>query len=99
MSSPTDTIRVLDPTGGPAIAAHPLTPRGTSLDGKVVGFLDNTKHNFDRLCDEVAGLLTDQCAGVEFRRVRKANPAIPVPPELLTTLLTQCDVVVTGSGD
>jgi len=45
----------------------------TSLAGRTVGFIDNTKHNFDRLADEIGAILRDRHGVKEVVRRRKAN--------------------------
>ena len=45
----------------------------TSLAGLTVGFIDNTKHNFDRLADEIGGILRKRHGVKDVVRRRKAN--------------------------
>ncbi len=94
---------ILDPTGGTAAAgtgpAPGLSPRRADLRGATVGLLENTKHHADLLLDELAALLAERhgIAGV-LRRTKTAF-ALPVPDDLRTELVEQCDVVITGVGD
>ena len=48
-------IRVLNPQGELRAATHALPALPSSLRGLTVGFLDNKKHNFDRLVLEADG--------------------------------------------
>jgi len=92
-------IRVLSPIGvetGESIVV-PGLPR--ALAGKTVGFLDNTKHNFDRLVTAVGALLRDQHGVTTVVHRRKANASTPAAPELIAELAKTCDVVFAGSAD
>jgi hypothetical protein len=70
-----------------------------SLRGRTVGFLDNTKANFDRLVMDMGALLRERFGvnGVVHRK--KANAASPAPREILEELAKHCDVVFAGSAD
>jgi hypothetical protein len=70
-----------------------------ALAGRTVGFIDNTKHNFDRLADEIGAILRDRHGIKAVMRRRKANAATPAAPEILVELAKTCDVVFAGSGD
>jgi hypothetical protein len=70
-----------------------------SLAGRTVGFIDNTKHNFDRLADEIGAVLRERHGVKAVVRRRKANASTPAAPEILVELAKTCDVVFAGSGD
>ena len=70
-----------------------------SLAGKVVGFIDNAKPNFDRLVDELAELLVSKYGVARVVKHRKRSAAIPAPEEIMQDIVAQCDAVITGSGD
>ena len=92
-------IRVLSPVGeviGEAISVPPL-PRAWA--GRTVGFLDNTKSNFDRLVTEIGALMRDEHGVARVIHKKKANASTPAPPELLAELAKECDVVFAGSAD
>jgi hypothetical protein len=92
-------IRVLSPIGVVPVSsvAVPALPRDWS--GKTVGFLDNTKSNFDHLTDGIGALLRERYGVKRVVRLRKANASTPAPPEILAELAKQCDVVFSGSAD
>lgn len=92
-------VRVLSPVGETLRedVALPVFPE--SLAGRTVGFIDNTKHNFDRLADEIGTLLRERHGVRTIVRRRKANAATPAAPEILVELAKTCDVVFSGSGD
>jgi hypothetical protein len=92
-------IRVLSPVGvvvreevvAPALPAE--------WRGRTVGFLDNTKPNFDRLVAAIGDLLREQHGVKEVVHLRKANASTPAAPEIVAALVKKCDVVFAGSGD
>jgi hypothetical protein len=69
------------------------------LQGKVVGFIDNAKPNFNHLVDDMAALLTTRCGVARVVRQRKRSASIPVETGVLEALARECDLVITGSGD
>jgi hypothetical protein len=92
-------IRVLSPVGEVRRDAFAAPPLPADLAGLTVGFIDNTKHNFDRLADAIGVLLRERHGVKAVVRRRKANASVPAPPETLAELAKQCDVVFAGSGD
>jgi hypothetical protein len=92
-------IRVLSPIGVAAHETATVPPLPAELAGRRVGFLDNTKHNFDRLADEIGAILRERHGVATVVRRRKANASTPAPPALLVELAKECDLVFAGSGD
>lgn len=92
-------IRVLSPIGvvrSDTLAAPPL-PR--QWVGRTVGFLDNTKANFDRLAAAIGDLLRARYGVATVVHRRKANASSPAPAEVIAQLAKECDVVFAGSAD
>ena len=73
--------------------------RVDTLKGKVVGFIDNAKPNFNYLVEDLAELLKTEhgVKNVIIRRKRAAS--IPAPVSYIDELAGSCDIVITGSGD
>jgi hypothetical protein len=92
-------ITVLSPVGElrAAAAAIPAPPIG--LRGATVGFLDNTKHNFDRLVDGIGLALKERFGAARIVHVKKANAASPASPDIIAALGKECDLVFAGSAD
>ncbi|MBI2909573.1 MAG: hypothetical protein HYX92_18175 [Chloroflexi bacterium] len=89
----------LDPRGVPAgVARKAVAPAPSTLDGKVIGLLDNTKANARFLLSCIGGELAGGFRIKGSRAMRKPEVAKVVPREQ-TDILRQCDVVITGSGD
>lgn len=88
---------------------EPIAPRradpggkGAKLDslaGKVVGFIDNAKPNFNHLVDDLAELLVERYGVKSVVKRRKRSASVPAPEEIVRELADQCDVVIAGSGD
>ncbi|MDA8218055.1 MAG: hypothetical protein M0Z94_10620 [Dehalococcoidales bacterium] len=96
MSEP---LVILDPTAGPAASVAKRAPRLDTLDGKVIGLLDNTKLNADRFIAHLAAALRREHPTAEFVVRRKAGASRPAAPELLDELAARCDAVVAAVGD
>jgi len=92
-------IRVLSPVGEVRKAGFTVPGLPRSLEGRTVGFLDNSKANFDRLVGDLGGLLRERFGVKEVLYRRKANASFPAPREILEELAKQCDVVFAGSAD
>jgi hypothetical protein len=92
-------IRLLSPVGPVAAAqvAAPALPRDWA--GRTVGFLDNTKSNFDRLTRHMGELLRDRLGVAQVVHRRKANASTPAAADLVAELIKTCDVVFAGSAD
>ena len=92
------TIKVLDPRlsaeGEAARLAAPLA----SLDGALVGLLDNAKIGTARFYDYLEELLRTRYGVREVMRRRKPDASRPAPAELLGEL-SAADAIVSGIGD
>lgn len=94
-----DTMLVFDPTAPCQNERRQLGRTLDSLSGKVVGFIDNSKPNFDYLVDNLAELLISRCGVSAVIKRRKRLSSHPAPEAVIKELSEQCDVVITGSGD
>jgi hypothetical protein len=91
--------RVFDPTAPSRNTPVAVRRRLDTLAGKVVGFIDNTKPNFNHLIDDLAELLVARHGVRAIVKRSKRVSSIPAPAELIAELAGECDVVITGSGD
>jgi hypothetical protein len=73
-------------------------PRLTTLDGKVLGFLGNTKENLEELFDVIRGELSRKYGLKEVIRRQKTHYAVRAPLALLEELAKTCDAVIVGVG-
>ena len=92
------TIRVLSPVAESKVSQEASLPLPADLAGKRIGFLDNTKTNFELLVRRMEALLRERWAIAETVYQRKLNAATPAPPEALAAL-AGVDLVVTGAAD
>jgi hypothetical protein len=92
-------IRVMSPVGEVRQERFTVPSLPRDWQGRVVGFIDNTKHNFDRLADDLGTLLRERHGARAVVHRRKANASTPAPPELIAELAKECDVVLAGSAD
>lgn len=91
-------LRVLDPRLGAEGEALRLAPALKSLEGAVIGMVDNAKIGTERLFDHIADILKKDYGVREFLRVRKADATKPVPPEMLASL-AGADAILSATGD
>jgi hypothetical protein len=93
------TTIILEPTAAAGMRTHvPWRPLDT-LKGKTVGFIDNSKPNFDHLADDLAELLVARHGVASVIRHRKLSASIPAAESVLEEIARQCDLVIAGSGD
>jgi hypothetical protein len=91
-------ILVYEPVAPVADASSKSGARFESLEGKVVGFIDNAKPNFNHLVDDLAELLKSRYGVADVVKHRKPGQ-VPVAEDVLQDMVQRCDAVVTGSGD
>ena len=89
---------VFDPAATYQSGPQMLRPTLDDLTGKVVGFIDNAKPNFNHLVDDLAELLTGKFGVASVIKHRKPGQ-VPVSEAVLKDLAERCDAVITGSGD
>ncbi|HSE94756.1 MAG TPA: hypothetical protein VLD61_02625 [Methylomirabilota bacterium] len=92
------TIRVLSPAAESKVSQSATVPLPAGLAGRTIGFLDNSKANFDLLTRNMEALLREHHGLAGVVRVKKANASTPAPPEVMARL-GGVDLVVTGSAD
>lgn len=94
-----DSLFVYDPI------APCLTPPANvrrSLDGmagKVIGFVDNSKPNFNFLVEDLSQLLVEQYGVKQVVTRRKRSASQGLSEIDMNELIGQVDAVITGSGD
>jgi len=92
-------VLLYDPTATRREEPQPAGVKLASLAGKVVGFIDNAKPNFNHLVDDLAELLVARHGVKAVVKRRKHSASVPAPVEMVRELVDQCDVVIAGSGD
>lgn len=92
------TIRVLDPRQSPEGEALRLAAPIASLNGTVIGMLDNAKIGTARFYDHVEDILRARFGVREFIRRRKPDATRPATSELIGEL-SGADAIISGIGD
>jgi hypothetical protein len=94
----TDHLLVCDP--GARLDSGTREQRAVleGVAGKVIGFIDNAKPNFNHLVDDLAQLLVGRYGAAGVLKHRKAGQ-VPVAQDALADIVRRCDAVITGSGD
>jgi hypothetical protein len=92
------TLRILDPRQAPQGDALRMAPPLPSLEGTVVGMIDNAKIGTKRLFDFIEEILREEHGVREFIRRRKPDASRPVPPPMLMEM-SAADVVLSAIGD
>ena len=88
----------VDPTAGGGKEIIRPAPRPTSLSGKVVGLIDNTKEQADIILQTIGEALCERY-GVEGVIVRrKEHYSKPATEELIYDMAKQVDIAVAGLG-
>jgi hypothetical protein len=92
---------VLSPEGKAQTSAVKVAavPRFQDLRGKVVGLLDNSKPNADKLAERFAELLKKEYGVAKVVSRRKLTAQQGAPKEYLDELAAQADFVLSGLGD
>lgn len=93
------SFTVFDPTDGPAPRAFTQADRPASLEGRVIGILDNGKAKSDLLLRGVQELLRTEAGVKDLFVLRKPSAYRPAPDEQLDELARRADAVITGIGD
>lgn len=95
----TVNLTILDPTA-PLPAAEANRPwQLDGLKGKVVGFIDNAKPNFNHLVEALSNVLVAQHGVAKVLKERKSSASVPADEKALAGIVAQADLVITGSGD
>jgi hypothetical protein len=92
-------VKILDPTVAPERAEAVTAKRETSLDGKVLGLLNNSKVNGDRLLALVREELAARYDIRDVVMMTKRGASVTADDAMLEALASRCDVVVTAIGD
>jgi hypothetical protein len=92
-------ITLLDPTTEAVAQPIAYVPRPSSLEGKRVALVENTKFNSDRLLQKIGDLLVKEYGAASTRMWRKRNSSVPAHAEIVEEIRATADVMVAGIGD
>ena len=93
------SITVYNPSSKPAPEALKTAARKTSLNGKVLGIIDNSKPNSDIILKRLAEKLNDRFNVKEIVWSKKPTASLPITNDEIQKLARKCDFVLAGVGD
>lgn len=91
------TQTLINPRGVFHRESHPMAARPESLNGKVLGLVDNCKVNADVFLDHIQLLMTQKYRIPTVMRIRKTVAGSPAP--YTDAFFEKCDIVVNAFGD
>jgi hypothetical protein len=92
------TLKVLDPRQSAEGEALTLAQPLATLQGAVVGLLDNAKIGTARFYDHVEDILRSRYGVREFIRRRKSDATRPAPGHIIAEL-SGADAIISAIGD
>jgi hypothetical protein len=90
---------IINPAGEETRPQLALAPRLTSLGGKRIAIIDNTKHMAEVFLRELERVLQEDYGVREFEYYRKPHASVPIPNEVMQRLLGSCDAFIHGVAD
>ena len=93
------TIQIFDPRAEDVAEELGLSPKVLSLQGKVVGLLENRKYHADNFLQELQEILLRDYGASKVVYATKFTYSAPCATETLDALVSECDVVVHGIVD
>jgi len=69
------------------------------LAGKTIGFIDNSKPNFNLLVEDLSQLLMEKHGVKAVVKQRKRSASQGLSEAAMNELVAQTDAIITGSGD
>jgi hypothetical protein len=91
-------LKFLDPRVTVSLKERPLVPGLDTLEGKVIGIIDNGQANSTDMFKELAILLRDRFHTREVVFRTKPTHMQGAPKPIMEELLDRCDAVITGLG-
>jgi hypothetical protein len=92
------TIKFLDPRVTINPKDRPLVPGLATLEGKVIGIIDNGQANSTTMFQELAKLVQEKFHTKEVLFKTKPTHMQGAPKPIMEEILNRCDAVITGLG-
>lgn len=99
MVAETSTIQILDPRPEEIPEERELSGQIPSLEGKVIGLLENRKYHADAFLQELQKVLEKDYGAKEVVYARKFTFSAPCADDTIDSLVERCDVVIHGIAD
>ncbi len=93
-------MRLVNPRGTDlAPGEFHLNDRLSTLDGKRLGLLENSKDNSDKVLQQMGEILQKKYDLTAVNHYSKHHASLPTKPEVIQSILNEVDVLITGIGD
>jgi len=92
------TLKFLDPRATVNPQDRALVPGLDSLEGKVIGIIDNGQANSTTMFQELAKLLQERFKPKEVIFRTKPTHMQGAPKAMMEEIVNRCDAVITGLG-
>jgi hypothetical protein len=92
------TLKFLDPRAAVDAKDRPLVPGLETLDGKVIGIIDNGQSNSTDMFKELGRLIESKYHVKEVLFRTKPTHMQGAPKPIMEELLSRCDAIITGLG-
>ena len=92
------TLKFLDPRAMVDPDDRPLVAGLDTLEGKVIGIIDNGQSNSTDMFKELAQLIEQSLRAKEVLFRTKPTHMQGAPKAMMEELLSRCDAVITGLG-
>jgi hypothetical protein len=92
------TLKMLDPRASVNTKDRPLVPGLDTLEGKVIGIIDNGQANSTTMFQELAKLLKEKYRPDEVLFKTKPTHMQGAPKATMEEFVSRCDAVITGLG-
>ena len=99
MVSATGTIQILDPRPESVPEERGISSEIATLEGKVVGLLENRKYHADSFLQELQRVLEVEYKARKVVYASKFTFSMPCADETIDSLVEECDAVVHGIAD
>ncbi len=99
MVAETRTIRILDPCPEDIPEEKRLSAGLPSLEGKIIGLLENRKYHADSFLEELQRVLEKDYGAKKVVYAKKFSFSAPCAEETIDSLIEECDVVIHGIAD
>ena len=99
MAVQSGTIQILDPRPEGAPEERGISAEVATLEGKVVGLLENRKYHADSFLLELQRVLEDEYKAKKVVYASKFTFSMPCADETIDELVEECDAVVHGIAD
>ena len=99
MVNTTRTVQILDPCPEEVPEEVGISDAVGSLEGKVVGLLENRKYHADAFLQELQKVLAQDYGAKKVVYANKFTFSAPCAEETLDSLIEECDVIIHGIAD